>query len=295
MKAVHTITLVIVSDDHYAILAAALLKSIEVNLHPDWHLDAWIVSDDISEQGRQKLQASINNDVTTINWQNARDIIPAGIFLPKDLSSYPLNIYLRLFIPHFIPASVEKVLYLDADMIAVADISPLWKTDISRHTVAAVTDQRLKTFDNHWGGIKNYRQLGFEATSPYFNTGLLLINTRRWREQNTTERIIDIINKHKRFANYPDQYGMNIALHNDWLPLDARWNHMVTEPCADPFILHFVERKPIYTTYKNGIDKLEIFNRYLNLTAWRGTHPVREGTRYLKKINNILGKFRNRQ
>src|ERR1700744_709073 len=116
MDIVNTITLVVVSDDHYVILLAALIKSIEENLSSGTKVDLWIVEDGITSNSKRKMQASINPQITTLYWKNINDITH-GASLPKDKSSFPLNIYARLFIPYFIPASIEKVLYLDVDMI----------------------------------------------------------------------------------------------------------------------------------------------------------------------------------
>ncbi len=292
MTSTRAITLVVVSDDHYMILLAALINSVEAHLAPDVKLDLWIVEDEVTQEHIDKMQASVNSNVTTIHWQKLVDVIPLGWSLPIDHSSYPLNIYMRLFIPYFMPEGVKKVLYLDADMIVQRDISLLWNEDISQYTIGAVLDPRLKTFDNHWGGIKNYKQLGFKGDTPYFNTGLLLINVDRWRADDVSEKILAVINSNKNYANYPDQYGMNIVLHDQWLQLDKRWNNFVTEPFSDPYIIHYVERKPIYTTFKNGEQYKQLFYKYLNNTAWKGTEPISESRRYMKKLKNILAKFK---
>ena len=96
----------------------------------------------------------------------------------------------------------------------------------------------------------------------------------------------------KRFANYPDQYGMNIVLHDQWLRIDDRWNHFVTERDKTPYILHFVERKPIYNTYKNGEDYRLFFLKHLQMTAWRNTPLITEKGRYAKKLKNIWDKLK---
>lgn len=292
MTGTNTVTLVVVSDDHYMILVAALISSVEAHLAPGKQLDLWIVEDEVTQENVDKMEASVNKNVTTIHWQKLVDVIPLGWSLPIDHSSYPLNIYMRLFIPYFMPKDIKTVLYLDADMIVQKDISLLLNENIDQFTIGAVLDPRLKTFDNHWGGIKNYKELGFKGDTPYFNTGLLLINAQKWRDDETTEKILAVINNNKKYANYPDQYGMNIVLHDQWLQLDKRWNNFVTEPFNDPYIIHYVERKPIYSTFKNGEKYKQLFYKYLDTTAWKGTKPVTESARYVKKIKNIIAKFR---
>jgi lipopolysaccharide biosynthesis glycosyltransferase len=197
-----------------------------------------------------------------------------------------------LFIPYFIAAEIETVLYLDVDMIVQKDVSTLFDIDLSKYVVAAVLDPRIITFDNSWGGVLNYQELGLPGTTRYFNTGLLVMNTKLWREQNVTEKIINCIEQHKKFANYPDQYGLNVVLANKWLELDPLWNHFSTiETTETPFLIHFVERKPIYKAYNYSQTFKQIFYSYLKQTAWKNFKPIGESSRYIKKLKNILNKL----
>jgi lipopolysaccharide biosynthesis glycosyltransferase len=285
-----TITLVVVSDEHYMVLLATLVKSIEMNLGAGAGIDLWIIEDGVTAASREKMKASAGPAITSITWKNIHEVVK-GVNLPNDRSTYPLNIYARLFIPYFLPARIEKALYLDADMIVLANLGELWSTDITGKALAAVTDPRILTFDNHWGGILNYSQLGLPAKSKYFNTGVLLINTAMWRAQNITGRIIDMVNANIKYANYPDQYGLNIVLAGQWMELDARWNHFATMPHDMPYIIHFVDRKPIYSAYKNNKAYRRRFYKYLAGTAWKGTRPISETARSIKKMKTIIGKI----
>src|SRR5690606_6741170 len=166
---------------------------------------------------------------------------PKQLTLPVDGSTYPLNIYARLFIPHFVPQEVEKVVYLDVDMIVLKDVFDLWNIDISGYTIAAVHD----TFDTAYYGIKNYEELGIPKDSKYFNSGLLMIDTVKWRRDRITEKLMRCLIKYKEYAKYPDQYGLNVIFANAWYELDSRWNTFIYKDEEDPHILHFIGYKPI--------------------------------------------------
>ncbi len=286
------LTIVAATDSHYAILLAALIKSIEETVKPGQKIDVYVIDDHIKSSVRLRLEQSINKDITTLVFKPTDQIIPKGITLPLDKSSYPLTIYLRLFIPHFIPEDVEKVLYLDVDMIVRKDLATLFATDLGDNVVAAVQDPRLMTFDNHWGGIKNYKELGFAGDTHYFNSGLLLMDARKWREQKVAERTIECINTNQKFVNYPDQYGLNVVLANKWFELDSRWNHFACFELKEPFLIHYIGRKPIYKTYDNQPDYLIIFNDFLSRTAWKSFRPIGESLRYVKKLKNVLEKIK---
>jgi lipopolysaccharide biosynthesis glycosyltransferase len=291
MTSIKPLNIVVASDNHYIILLAALIKSIEANIRPGQKINIYIIEDNVSAASKKKLQQSINQGITSLIWKSMNGVIPTGMKMPMDRSSYPLNIYMRLFIPYFIPQEVEKVLYLDVDMIVQKDITVLFENDLSNYVVGAVLDPRIITFDNSWGGILNYKELGFAGDTRYFNTGLILMNTRKWRDQNVTEKIIECIDHNKKHLNYPDQYGLNVVLANQWLELDPLWNHFCTIEHPNPFLIHFVQRKPIYKSYDNSPEFKKIFFSYLDQTKWKNLKPIGESKRYIKKVKNILNKF----
>jgi lipopolysaccharide biosynthesis glycosyltransferase len=292
MNSDQAISLVVVCDNHYLILLAALLKSIEKHHHSGEPIDLYIVGDQINPNNKIKLEASVNQEMFSIHWLDMKAVKPASIKIPADKGSYPLNIYMRLFIPYFIPAGVSKVIYMDVDMIMQEDISKLWHTDMADFPVAAVKDTTVQTIGNNWGGIKNYAALGLNPEDKYFNSGLLLINPQLWREKQYTQQIIDCINNNISFAQYPDQYGCNVIFADNWLELDSRWNFNIgAEETEKAYILHFVHRKPIYKSYNNKQVYQGIFYDYIKQTAWKNARPIGESSRYFKKIGNILQKL----
>jgi lipopolysaccharide biosynthesis glycosyltransferase len=221
--------------------------------------------------------------------------VPNGMRLPVDSSLFPLNVYMRLYIPHFpfIDASVERIIYIDVDMICETEIANLFFTNMHGKTIAAVLDARVPRFDNSWGGILNYKELNLPPDAPYFNAGIYLIDMQQWRANNYTEKVVDVIDSNTKFANYPDQYGLNIAFVNNWHMLDVKYNHFSSEPYQEqPFIIHYVSRKPIYKTY-SGLPELKtIFYNYLNQTAYKGFMPIGESSRYIKKIGIVWDKVK---
>jgi lipopolysaccharide biosynthesis glycosyltransferase len=292
LQKLDTISIVVVCDNHYIILLATLIKSIEVNHHSFEKIDIYIVEDNVSNKNKIKLLSSIETELITLHWLEIKTCIPKHIRLPLDRSSYPLNIYVRLFIPYFLPPGISKVIYMDVDMIVQSDISNLWNIDLGDKIVAAVMDPSVKTVSNNWGGIKNYQELGLSACTKYFNSGLLIIKTQKLLKLNITEKIISCIVSNKQYAKYPDQYGLNVVLANQWLEIDSRWNHFASDNSREyePFIIHFVGRKPIYKSYRNHNIYKNLFYRYLLSTKWQYFQPIGESCRYIKKIKNLVKK-----
>lgn len=286
-----SIAIIVACDDHYVVLLAALLKSIEFHHKTSENIVVFIVEDGISAKNQKKLTSSLDKGKINLLWISMDDAIPEDMHIPFDRSSYPKNIHTRIFIPHFIPDRFDKIIYLDVDMILMRDISDLWNVDLGDNMLAAVMDPRLKVFSNSWGGILNYKELGFAPDTKYFNTGILVINNKKWREENSAATVVKCIADNEKFANYPDQYGINIVMANRWIELDPRWNWFADTACDDPFLIHFIGRKPMYQTYDNREEFKKIFYEHLNQTQWRNFKPIGESKRYIKKISNLIKKI----
>lgn len=279
-----------VCDNHYAILLAGLLKSIEVNHKSNEKIDFYIIEDNISSDNKAKLNSSVADPRLSLKWIKIADLVPRGTKLPLDQSSFPLNIYARLFIPGFVPKHLKKLLYMDVDMIVLNDISILWKTELKEKIIAATVD-RPEVVSNSWGGIANYKELGLNPESKYFNSGLLLIDPRRWRENNITGKILSVVRTNVQYANYPDQYGLNVVFANDWVELDPNWNCHASSAVEKPHVIHFSGRKPFYRSYRQNMAYSALFEKYIALTPWRGYSKVGETKRLLKKVYNKLEKY----
>ena len=290
MRLGDSITIVSVSDNHYVVLLAALLKSIEINHKSGEPIDFYIVEDGISESNKKKTKDSINKNIITIHWISLSEAIPSNILLPLDRSSYPLNIYVRLWIPEFIPANINKVIYLDVDMLVIEDISKLWQTDIGNKAIAAVKDRPEVNLSN-WERIKNFKELGLTANLEYFNSGLLILNLNEWRKHDYTKKIIQCIKDNIQFADFPDQYGLNVIFANQWFKLSPLWNCHASSKEKNPNLIHFSSRKPIYRSYNNNKYYQEVFDGYLAQTLWGDHKPISEYKRLLKKLYNKFEKY----
>lgn len=284
------ISIVVASDNHYVILLSALLKSIEVNHKTPEKIDVYIIDDGISASSKERLLSQINPAVTSLYWFKTSEVIPADVKMPVDKSAFPLTTYLRLFAPYIIPRELDKVIYMDVDMLVLDDISKLWHTPLEDQLFGAVVDL-CEVVDSEWGGIPNYKELGIPAGSKYFNAGLMVIDPLKWREQDITNKVIKSIHDNLATANFPDQYGLNIVLVNKWKELDRGWNAFAVKDRPDPKIIHFLDIKPIFKSYNCNKAYQEEFYKYLRLTPWKEHKPVSDYRRLARKATIKLKKI----
>jgi lipopolysaccharide biosynthesis glycosyltransferase len=148
--------------------------------------------------------------------------------------------YYRIIIPELLSEDISKALYLDCDMIVRTDISELWKVNINHFDLAAVDESRVVSEVDRQARM--YR-LSLPSKSYYFNSGLLLMNLKRWREKGISYELIQFIRSNPEKLSLLDQDALNAVLHNRWLRLYDKWNytisHILKLPLEDAAILHF--------------------------------------------------------
>lgn len=176
-------------------------------------------------------------------------------------------VYYRLLAPRLLPISLGKVLYLDCDIIIRRSLKQLWNTDITDCALAAVSDLCEE---------ENGRALGLPMGAKYFNSGVLLINLRFWRQNGLPERVISFIRNNPEKMGCWDQDGLNATLVDQWRELPGFWNAQISEWRAvplgrekDPAIVHFITGdKPWFWSNKHPF-RDEYHNYRLKTPWWR--------------------------
>ncbi|HEX7757694.1 MAG TPA: glycosyltransferase family 8 protein [Niabella sp.] len=284
-----TIHIVAATDNHYAVLLAALLKSVEINHKTPERIHFTVIDDGVSAKNKEKIRQSVHSDKIILSWVPSKKSIPAGITLPLDKTGFPLTAYLRIFAPYVVPEEAEKIIYLDVDTLVQADISDLLNIDLQHYLFGAILDVQ-ETVSCSWAGIPNYKELGIPADTKYFNSGVLLINAQRWRKEQVAQRVMKALHENREYVNYADQYGLNVVLYNQWLEIDPEWNNFAFKEIENPKIIHFLDIKPIFTTYKSSPKYRELFFSYLNQTPFKNFKLRNGNKRFLKKVHTKLKK-----
>lgn len=205
--------------------------------------------------------------------------------------AYTSDIYTRLLVARIFPPNVEKVLYLDADMVVDGPIRPLWETPLDEAVLAAT---RIPWFDRTH--LPN-----FDATKGYFNSGVLLFNLSAWRAAGIEDEVLAYLERHANIVRDPDQDALNAVLSGRVRFVHAKWNaigpyfstrHFAgldsdyrNEVAKDPIIVHFNgANKP----WKYGCShpKKPLYWRYLGRTPWAHARP--EGRTFTAVCRNQI-------
>jgi len=130
--------------------------------------------------------------------------------------------YLWMFAPYILPEDVDRVLYLDPDIVAVGDIRPFYNTSFEGKSFIA-TNYKYKT---KWiQPFNNLRLRNFDS-EDYFNSGVVLMNLKKLRKTGDPDRIVEAIRDNKSVLILPDQDIFNLLYVNDIKEEDWRIYNM---------------------------------------------------------------------
>lgn len=133
---------------------------------------------------------------------------------------YPQEMYYRLLAPHLLPENLDRILYLDPDILVINSLRPLWETDLKGCLFAAASHTGLTEIANDVNRIR----LGTD--SDYYNSGVLLMDLNACRKEIVPEEVFAFSAGHRVSLLLPGQDILNAMYGDRILPLDdAVWNY----------------------------------------------------------------------
>lgn len=217
------------SDDRYAIGLAVTLHSTLSRLDRDQAVRVIVIDGGIVPSSRRRLERVIDTTrpATSVEWHKPEPDRFLGLKVLKWGGS--TAIYLRLLIPEIVDDSTTRVIYLDSDLLVKDDLQGLLLENQEGRilSVGAVRDYHHR-FCRTVFGEEGCLKIGIDPDSPYFNSGVLVINVVHWREHRVAEKAVDFIHNHSDVVGHGDQDALNAVLMNKWGPIDDSWNVMIS-------------------------------------------------------------------
>lgn len=212
------------SDENYVpFLATAVISAIENNASvSNLNLNFHIISVGISMSSQHKLEEMIvsNNAKCFIyDFDKAKEIVGDFIFEVDKI-----NKYARLYLSKLLSETIDKVIYLDCDGLVLGSFKELWETNLDKYFFAGVIDI-IPT--------KHKSSIGIPLTSNYFNSGMLVMNLKKFRDEKSIVKVEAFMKTYiKREVKYGnDQAVINALFYKDFYTLPAKYN------CITPFYL----------------------------------------------------------
>jgi lipopolysaccharide biosynthesis glycosyltransferase len=174
----------------------------------------------------------------------------------------------------------DRLVILDVDIMVLGDVRELYEVDLEGRSMAAVQDAFNPYLTSPFAFPASIEDETKYRGLTYFNSGVMVIDVRRWTQESVDERAVDFARDGSRVKIW-EQDALNGVLAGNWTRLDPRWNCFPISELArhvrvrnmlatrgmglselrkweeEAKIIHFVGRdKPWLDTYPNSVNKL---------------------------------------
>lgn len=162
--------------------------------------------------------------------------------MPLGTLNFSVEMYLRILAPYILPENMERILWLDADIVVNGDISSFYYQDFEDKSMVVC-------MDDGWNSdtVNVFRRVeGRTGRVPYFNSGVLLMNLKNMRQQYSYEYILVFSNRMKDILFLPDQDILNMLYQDKVIYADEAiynyqkrdsWIHKLEKT---PYIIHYI-------------------------------------------------------
>lgn len=206
------------TDNAYAPYLCVALRSLIDHKHPMDEYRVYILVDTIARIHRDRLFAMATDTVSVEFVSVAEKLDRLGVMLHlRDY--YTRATYYRFFIPALFP-QYGKGIYLDCDILLMADLGEFWRFPLEDRIVGAAPEEVMLTVDVF--GRYTEAVLGIPR-EEYFSAGVMLMNLKKMRETSLESRFVDLIGRRK-FSVTQDQDYLNVLCHGDAVILPLDWN-----------------------------------------------------------------------
>ncbi len=277
-------------NDGFVPQVGAAIASVCENNKKAKKIHFYLLSYGISLKNKKKLRALSSRYKRDIDIYEVDDLSEYFTF---DFDTHGWNkvILVRLLMGEILPKHMERVIYLDGDTIVRGDLTSLWNFDLNGKTLGmsaepTIDKTRIVSLD-----IDGY---------PYYNSGVLLVDLKRWREIKASRKIFDYYKAHDGNLFAADQDAINGAMKGEIVTISPKYNfyniyyqypykflkkqmepldyiskEVFDDAVKNPVVIHYLgEERPwrAGNTHKYKKDYL----KYLGLTDWKDT-PMEKG------------------
>ena len=290
------------SDDHYILASAASITSLLINNKQLDEINIYYIGLEISEENKLKLNQLVDLyhnaklffvDAQENNYNELFKELPgAKAWNDRYITWYKLIAFGEMDFP------TDRVLYLNPHTIITNSLEDLVELDFEDNIFALSYDCLLES---------HKLKLGLTKEDRYYNCGVMLVNTSLWKEKKMTTFCLEELRKENQYI-IVDQDFCNILFRNEIKLLGPEFNYSSAYYAYSLKLLlktnnlskknyysyeqlraEFYEPKIIHSSFGltgkpweagNQHPNKEIWNKYINLSPWKG-QPRPEAKRTL--------------
>ena len=202
------INLALCFDFKYKEMALAVVRSILANTEASncsFYLVVDMTEDQIRATAKYLDSLSVKYLIKTVDQRLFQGLATKGHITRAA--------FMRLELARIFP-NLEKVLYLDSDLIFTQDVRNIWETDIEGKPLAAVRN----------AGKSATQRLGLTSSHVYFNSGVMIMDLDYYRRENVRERAYKWLQENNDSRAFHDQDALNVIYQDKVFELPYRFN-----------------------------------------------------------------------
>ena len=205
-----TICVAIATDGEYAPHATIALYSLCQN-NPAELFSLFVLCTGLDVSNRKNIMDSLAGfDHVNVSFIDIDDRLLADLDTGFQGRVGRTNYY-RLLLPALLGEVTDKLIYLDSDVVVVGEIRSLWDQVVGEYYFAAVENPWHRLSERHHGA-------GLEPDTPYFNSGLMLLNLRKLRRIDLVSRIAETkANEQLHLMPGSDMDPLNAMFKTNWV------------------------------------------------------------------------------
>ena len=293
-------TIVYSFNDGYAMQAGISILSLLHNNRDIIDIKIVIIDDNINAQNKEKLEQIASGYQRKIHFLDLEGIVNKLTIS----TSFHRCSYARLFLADKLADDV--VCYFDSDTIICGSIAQLFDTDMSNYYVAGVQDTVNPAY---------LTGIGLTHNEKYINAGgVIILNLKKWRENDVEEQCLSFIVKHKGAPPHNDQGTINYVCRGKKLILAPQYNLMnpmlafqtkqlrrlfkmiryysqveIDYAKDNPIVIHYTEELFNRPWFANSTHPLkDIFIKYLRMSPWAGYVVIEKSLSKNAYIQNFI-------
>lgn len=279
-------------NNSYVMPTIVLLQSLfEAEREP---MDIYVIHSDLTTENVRKLESFIEGHGSRMHLCTINPETFGGAHVSAHITK---EAYYRLLAQKTLPESVERVLYLDGDLVVTKSLRELYDmsfTDEMGKENFYVVCEGPGVSQRRWN---IYDNLGIPHEYRYFNSGVLLINLKLLREQFDPGTFFDFIATRGKMLKYHDQDVLNALFYDrviyvDWhvynqTVLHVRDKEEAAMRLQKAVIIHYAgSDKPWKHTYKSYW--FDLFWQFAKRAGYRKQYVAIAWKRFWWKIGKRI-------